>query len=219
MPLGVEQMRGTLPRGGTVIGSSRTNPYKVDGRRRAGAGHPGRARDRRADRHRRRGHAGRGPPPGRGGRGRHRRAEDDRQRPVGHGADVRLRHRGADLRRRHRPAPHDRREPRPCDGRRGDGPARRAHRRVGGHRRWRHHHADPGAALRRRGRVRRHPAPPHHGQAAGVDRRGLGGGDAEGGHDGAPVRRARRLRPRPPGRHRRRAWPSRSRRAPATRRG
>lgn len=31
MPLGVEAMRGTLPRGGTVIGSSRTNPYKVEG--------------------------------------------------------------------------------------------------------------------------------------------------------------------------------------------
>jgi 6-phosphofructokinase 1 len=31
MPLDVERMRGTLPRGGTVIGSSRTNPYKVDG--------------------------------------------------------------------------------------------------------------------------------------------------------------------------------------------
>ena len=31
VPLGVERMRGTLPRGGTVIGSSRTNPYKVDG--------------------------------------------------------------------------------------------------------------------------------------------------------------------------------------------
>jgi 6-phosphofructokinase 1 len=30
-PLTVERMRGTLPRGGTVIGSSRTNPYKVDG--------------------------------------------------------------------------------------------------------------------------------------------------------------------------------------------
>jgi ATP-dependent phosphofructokinase / diphosphate-dependent phosphofructokinase len=30
-PLGIEDMRGTLPRGGTIIGSSRTNPYKVDG--------------------------------------------------------------------------------------------------------------------------------------------------------------------------------------------
>ncbi len=29
--LTVERMRGTLPRGGTVLGSSRTNPFKVDG--------------------------------------------------------------------------------------------------------------------------------------------------------------------------------------------
>ena len=31
VPLDVERMRGTLPRGGTIIGTSRTNPYKVDG--------------------------------------------------------------------------------------------------------------------------------------------------------------------------------------------
>ena len=31
MPLDVAAMRGTLPRGGTVIGTSRTNPYKIDG--------------------------------------------------------------------------------------------------------------------------------------------------------------------------------------------
>ena len=31
MPLGVEAFRGLLPRGGTILGSSRTNPYKVDG--------------------------------------------------------------------------------------------------------------------------------------------------------------------------------------------
>jgi ATP-dependent phosphofructokinase / diphosphate-dependent phosphofructokinase len=31
MPMDVEVMRGTLPRGGTVLGSSRTNPFKVDG--------------------------------------------------------------------------------------------------------------------------------------------------------------------------------------------
>ena len=29
--MGVEMMRGTLPRGGTVLGSSRTNPYNEDG--------------------------------------------------------------------------------------------------------------------------------------------------------------------------------------------
>jgi ATP-dependent phosphofructokinase / diphosphate-dependent phosphofructokinase len=31
IPLGIDTLRGTLPRGGTIIGSSRTNPYKVDG--------------------------------------------------------------------------------------------------------------------------------------------------------------------------------------------
>ena len=31
MPLGVPQVRGILPRGGTILGSSRTNPFKVDG--------------------------------------------------------------------------------------------------------------------------------------------------------------------------------------------
>ena len=30
-PLGIEQVRGILPRGGTILGSSRTNPYKVEG--------------------------------------------------------------------------------------------------------------------------------------------------------------------------------------------
>jgi ATP-dependent phosphofructokinase / diphosphate-dependent phosphofructokinase len=30
-PLGVEQVRGILPRGGTILGTSRTNPYKSDG--------------------------------------------------------------------------------------------------------------------------------------------------------------------------------------------
>ena len=31
LPLDVQRCRGILPRGGTVLGSSRTNPYKVDG--------------------------------------------------------------------------------------------------------------------------------------------------------------------------------------------
>ncbi len=31
VPVSVEAMRGTLPRGGTVLGSSRTNPHNVDG--------------------------------------------------------------------------------------------------------------------------------------------------------------------------------------------
>ena len=31
MPLDVERCRGILPKGGTILGTSRTNPYKVDG--------------------------------------------------------------------------------------------------------------------------------------------------------------------------------------------
>ncbi|MBW8827471.1 MAG: 6-phosphofructokinase [Acidobacteria bacterium] len=31
MPLDVRAMRGSLPRGGTVLGTSRTNPYKIEG--------------------------------------------------------------------------------------------------------------------------------------------------------------------------------------------
>jgi len=31
MPLDIHALRGTLPRGGTILGSSRTNPFKVDG--------------------------------------------------------------------------------------------------------------------------------------------------------------------------------------------
>src|SRR3954471_7928849 len=31
MPLGIEQCRGILPRGGTILGSSRTNPFKIEG--------------------------------------------------------------------------------------------------------------------------------------------------------------------------------------------
>lgn len=30
-PLGIEQVRGILPRGGTILGSSRTNPFKIEG--------------------------------------------------------------------------------------------------------------------------------------------------------------------------------------------
>ncbi|HWI43054.1 MAG TPA: 6-phosphofructokinase [Nocardioides sp.] len=30
MPLGIEQCRGILPRGGTILGSSRTNPFKLE---------------------------------------------------------------------------------------------------------------------------------------------------------------------------------------------
>jgi 6-phosphofructokinase 1 len=31
MPLGIKECRGILPRGGTILGSSRTNPFKIEG--------------------------------------------------------------------------------------------------------------------------------------------------------------------------------------------
>src|SRR5262249_61866992 len=31
MPLGIKEVRGILPKGGTILGSSRTNPFKIDG--------------------------------------------------------------------------------------------------------------------------------------------------------------------------------------------
>ena len=30
-PLTLEETKGILPRGGTILGSSRTNPFKIDG--------------------------------------------------------------------------------------------------------------------------------------------------------------------------------------------
>ena len=68
-------------------------------------------------------------------------AQDDRQRHRRHRHDVRLQHRRADRHRRHRPAAHHRREPRPGDGRRGDGPPQRVDRHLCRHRR--RGHGDP----------------------------------------------------------------------------
>jgi len=31
VPLGIDQVSGILPRGGTILGTSRTNPYKIEG--------------------------------------------------------------------------------------------------------------------------------------------------------------------------------------------
>ena len=38
MPLTIETTRGILPRGGTILGSSRTNPFKIEGGVEAGCG-------------------------------------------------------------------------------------------------------------------------------------------------------------------------------------
>ena len=58
--LTIESTRGILPRGGTILGSSRTNPYKRDDGVGARPRHAREAPARRPDRDRRRGHAGRG---------------------------------------------------------------------------------------------------------------------------------------------------------------
>ena len=56
-PLGVPEVRGILPRGGTILGSSRTNPFKEDGGVERIAANLADRRRRRPDRDRRRGHA------------------------------------------------------------------------------------------------------------------------------------------------------------------
>ena len=149
--LTIESTRGILPRGGTILGTSRTNPLgRDDG--------PDRIREtlaepapRRADRDRRRGHARRGRPaalrPRPAGA---RRAQDDRQRPRRHRHDLRLRHRRAGGHRRDRPPAHHGREPQPRDGGGGDGPPRRLDRPALRPGRRRRRDPDPRAPVRHR---------------------------------------------------------------------
>ena len=186
---------GILPRGGTILGTTRTNPYKLDG----GVEHVletfRERRPRRARRDRRRGHARRRGAALRGARvpGR-RRAEDDRQRPLRHRLHVRLRHGRDDRHRGDRPPAHDRRVAQPRDGRRGDGTPHRLDRRHERHRRRRRRHPDPGAADHGRGGLRGDPAAPRARQGL-LDRRRQRGlrADVRVGRDRAssPARRAR----------------------------
>ena len=147
-PLDAQSISGILPRGGTILRTSRTNPYKVDGGLDARPPPPEGAR--RARRDRRRGHARRRRTAARrGGRPGRRRAEDDRQRPLGDRLHLRVRHRRRDRDRGDRPPAHDRGEPRPRHGRRGHGPPRGLDRRALRHRRRRRRDPDPRAARRR----------------------------------------------------------------------
>ena len=155
--------RGILHRGGTILGSSRTNPYKVEGgvekvkaamkARGLDALIPIGGEDTL-------GVAGKlhedginvvGVP------------EDDRQRPRRDGLHVRLPDRGADRDRRDRPAAHHGRVAQPRDHRRGHGPPRGLDRALLRHRRRRRRGPDPGAAVRRRRGLRAHPPPPRSG--------------------------------------------------------
>ena len=61
--LTIESTRGILPRGGTILGTSRTNPFKLDDGPAFVRETFARPRARRPDRDRGRGHAGRGEPP------------------------------------------------------------------------------------------------------------------------------------------------------------
>ena len=199
IPLDVEAVRGLLPRGGTVLGSSRTNPYKVEGgldRIKATV----EALESMRCRHRGRRH------PWGGQQAAERRwcgssaSQDDRQRPRRDRLHLRLRHRGQHRHRSHRPAAHDGRKPPPGADLRGHGPSRRVDRAVQRDRRRRQRHPDPGAA---RSTSTRSPttsarfattATPRSSWSRKVPsrRKGRSRSRAE----------PRRLRPCPPGRHR-----------------
>ena len=220
MPLDVQAVRGILPRGGTILGSSRTNPLKSGQRRsqrhRADQGQPGGPGRRRADRDRRRGHARRRHQAGRAGGPGRRRAEDDRQRPRRHRLHLRLRHGREHRHGGHRPAAHHGGKPPPGADRRGHGPARRLDRAARGAGRRRERHPHPGAAVRHRAGLRLREAPVPDQVLA--DRGRLRGR--------SPGERA--TRHQPPGSSTRsatcgwaasgRCWPRRSRSGPARRR-
>ena len=153
MPLDVAAVRGILPRGGTILGSSRTNPFKIDGGVEQIEANLADARaSTRSSRS-----AARTPsasPPGStsDGRPRGRRAQDHRQRPRRDRLHLRLRHRGQHRDRGHRPAAHHGRVAPPRARRRGHGPARRLDRAALGHRRRRQRDPHPRAAVRHRRR-------------------------------------------------------------------
>ena len=151
--LGERDISGILPRGGTILRTSRTNPFGLAGDGGASSGRPLAAR--RPGRDWRRGHAWRGRPPPRGAWVPHRRrAQDDRQRHLRHRRHLRVRHRGHDRHRGHRPPPLHRRVARPRDGVRGDGATHRLDRAHGGNGRRRRHDPDPRAAAHRRAVLR-----------------------------------------------------------------
>ncbi len=154
-PLDIAATRGILPRGGTILGTSRTNPFKEGGAGaegvRAGMEKVGVDMLIPIGGEDTLGVAGK-LAAGRGAGGR--RPEDDRQRPRRHRLHVRLPDRGADRHRRDRPAPHHRRVPQPRDRRRGDGSPRGVDRRLRRDGGWGRRDPRPRAPLRRRGGLR-----------------------------------------------------------------
>ena len=159
-PLTRHEVKGLSKVGGTILGTSRTNPYEGP---RGGAeniaktlyGH----QHRRHHRDRRRGHARRGRSPVEGRHQRHRRPEDDRQRPPRDRLLVRLRHRREHRHRRDGPPAHHRRLAPALHGRRGHGPPRRLDRAARGHGGRCPRHLHPrGADVDRRDHRARHAA-------------------------------------------------------------
>ena len=154
-PLGRREVSGILPRGGTILGTTRTNPYKIEGGVEAVLGTLPRSNS--STLSSRSGVRTRSASP-RGSTGARvsgrRCSEDDRQRPLGHGLHVRVRHRHDDRDRGDRPAAHDRGVAQPRDGRRGHGQAHRLDRRHERDRRWRGRDPHPRAADHGRARLR-----------------------------------------------------------------
>ncbi len=221
-PIDPDRCRDIHILGGTILGTSRTNPSAIDGGHRARPGHPLSPVGGRVGRDRRGGHPRRGAPartarrPGGGC------PQDHRQRPLGDRGDVWLRHCGPDRHGGDRSTPDHRGVASPGHRLRGDGPARRLDRRPRGDRRGRRR--DP----RARDPLRPRPAlrPPPTAASARpvlVDRGGRRGRRSS----RRPRRLVRRLgrvlpaaRPvwsRPPRRHRRVAGGARSSSGPATR--
>ena len=178
MELTRENTSGILHRGGTILGTSRTNPYKTeDGEERVLASLKERGIDvlipiggddtlgvarKLFD-----------------GRLHHgRRPQDDRQRPQRDRLHLRLSDRGADRDRGDRPPAHDRRVARPRHRLRGHGPRRRLDRLLLRHGRRRRRHPRARAAVRHRGGLRPHPPPPRDDRQDVLDRRRRRGRDA-----------------------------------------
>ena len=194
-PLGVPEVRGILPRGGTILGSSRTNPFKEDGGAETIAGNlkadgvdgliaiGGEDTLGAASQLHERGVNVVGVP---------KTIDNDLER---HRLHLRLRHGGQHRDVGDRPAPHDGREPQADADLRGDGPPRRLDRLPRRALGRRQRDPDPRDRVRPRPRLRLHRPPLREPVLA--DRRGRRGRAAEGRHAGSRGGADRRLRPRP----------------------
>ena len=173
MELGIEQCRGILPRGGTILGSSRTNPFKIDG-----------GVERIKDNLAADGVDALVAIGGEDTLGVATKLADLGVNVVGVPKTIDNDLSGTDFTfgfdtavniadRGDRPAAHHRRVAPPRARRRGDGPPRRLDRPARRHRRRRQHRADPRAALRHRGGLRAGREPLR--DAVRADHRGLRG--------------------------------------------